>query len=172
MGVREKVAAYKRVPFASSKEVVGEWESRAKYPEFGREAETYRVFKFRDGTGTVMVHDGETGEVSTVYLDDMSFQDDEIIGMISEYDFHVRELAPDQFHPPRVREIDKVFRFDGGGEEGTFRYLYVYSDGTGAVAVMDEEEYDVISPPDQFLPLESFEEYFDEGGKWKVTYIK
>jgi hypothetical protein len=171
MGIRAKMAAVvKRVPFRSEKVVVAEWESRAKYPEIGREAEHLRVFKFADGTGTVFLVKEETGQVDAVYRDDMSFDDDEIVGCISPHYFSVTELT--EFHPPAARWVEEQFRVERSvGVSPVYHYIFVYSDGTGAVADLDCEDHQLVSPPRAPQPIETFEDYFDVE-RWNVTRIK
>lgn len=171
MNVRKKMAAIpKRAPFRSEKVVVGEWESRAKYPEIGRDPEYLRVFKFEDGTGCVFLVKEETGEIRTMYRDTLPFEHDEICGFISPYDFHVVEVK--DFHPPAGRDIEEQFRVERNtGDSPVYHYLFVYSDGTGAVADLDAEDHMVVSPPREVRPLDSLEGYFDVE-RWKVTRIK
>ncbi len=158
-------------PYRSTRQVEAHWISRAKNPEPGNEHDSLLVFKYADGMGDAFIRDGENGEVRLTYggTKGLSF-DDEISSFINS-DFYVESLPPERWNLPQERLLVNQFKVTPKNHDvPVYHYLYAYSDGTGAIEVLDRYDHEMIEPPGNEAPMETFESYFDTN-VWETTRI-
>lgn len=171
MSVHEKIKKFTTPkPYRSSREVVAEWRSRAKYPEWGREEEYLRVFKYADGMGDVFVRDGDTGEIRLTYGGTKGLPFDDEIAWAVNSDFIVTPVPPEEFHTPEEVLIASHFVMESK-DPATPAHLqvFVYTNGMGALEMGLATDDDHV-PLCDMVPLEGLEGYFDED-KWEVKRV-